>query len=246
MTNDDLARLRLEYADREQRLAGSDIYSLFNPATLFIWQGRQRAVLSALRRHDCEALSDHRILELGCGRGGVLLEYLNYGAIPGRLHGTDLLPDRVIDARRALPQVAVTNADGQHLPYVANQFDIVLQYTVFSSILDDSVKQRLAQEMLRVLRKPRGLILWYDFWLNPTNRQTRGIRPAEIRRLFPNCRCEFQRITLAPPITRRLIKASWLACYLLEKVRAFNSHYLAAIRPVSPAGEKDHARQFSV
>jgi hypothetical protein len=36
-------------------------------------------------------------------------------------------------------------------------------------------------------------------WLNPTNPQTRGIRPAEIRRLFPDCKYHFERITLTPP-----------------------------------------------
>ena len=42
----------------------------------------------------------------------------------------------------------------------------------------------MAEEMVRVLRKPDGLIVWYDFWLNPTNKQTRGIRPTEIKKLF--------------------------------------------------------------
>ncbi len=228
----DLDRLRLEYEDRARRFAASDTYSLFNPANLFTVQQRQRAVLKMLRRQGLYPLAEQFILELGCGRGGVLLEYLSYGAAPGRLYGTDLLPDRVSAAHQNLPQVALTVADGQQLPYADGQFDLVVQYTVFTSVLDDGVKANLARDMLRVLRKPAGLILWYDFWLNPTNPQTRGIRPAEVRRLFPNCRCDFQRITLAPPITRRLIKMSWLACYLLEKVRAFNSHYLAAIRPI--------------
>jgi hypothetical protein len=85
--------------------------------------------------------------------------------------------------------------------------------------------------MLRVLR-PSGLILWYDFWLNPVNPQTRGIRPAEIKRLFPNCRYEFHRITLAPPIARRLVPISWGLCLFLEGLKIFNSHYLVAIRPL--------------
>ena len=45
-----------------------------------------------------------------------------------------------------------------------------------------------------------------SFWLNPTNPQTRGVRPAEIRQLFPGCSFKFERITLAPPITRRLAR----------------------------------------
>ena len=74
---------------------------------------------------------------------------------------------------------------------------------------------------------------WYDFWLNPTNPQTRGIRPAEIRRLFPNCRYEFHKITLAPPIARRVVPISWMLALFLESLKIFNSHYLVAIRPQS-------------
>ena len=225
----DLDRLRAEYANRERRLAGSDLYTLFNPSNLFITQQRQRATLALLRCHGFGSLADKCILELGCGGGGVLLEYMGYGASPRWLHGTDLLPDRLKDAHAKLPHLLLTNADGQSLPYRAAVFDLVLQYTVLSSILDDSVKANLAREMLRVL-KPGGMILWYDFWLNPTNPQTRGIRPFEIRRLFPGCRFEFHRITLAPPLARRLVPVSWGLALLLEKTGLFNSHYLVAIR----------------
>jgi hypothetical protein len=62
------------------------------------------------------------------------------------------------------------------------------------------------------------MILWYDFWLNPSNLQTKGFRPAEIKRLFPTCRFEFQRLTLAPPLARRLVPFSWLLAALLEKL----------------------------
>ena len=106
-----------------------------------------------------------------------------------------------------------------------------MQFTVFSSILDGEVKGDVANEMLRVTR-PGGVILWYDFWLNPSNPQTRGIRPAEIKRLFPNCSYEFHRITLAPPLARRIVPISWILAYGLERLTIFNSHYLVAIRPL--------------
>jgi SAM-dependent methyltransferase len=170
-------------------------------------------------------------LELGCGEGGVLLEFLTFGAEHARLHGTELLHDRVRRARQRVPHVPLTCADGQSLPYATGTFDLVTQYTVFSSVLDDEVRANLAREMLRVVRRPDGMILWYDFWLNPTNRQTRGIRRAEVRRLFPDCRCTFVRTTLAPPIARRLIKLGWGICYLLERLALFNSHYLVSIVP---------------
>lgn len=235
-TQHDLDRLRAEYADRERRLAGSDIYSPFNPAHLFMTQQRQRVTLKTLRRLGFYPLDQRCILEVGCGRGGVLLEYLSYGAAPARIHGIDLLGDRVAEARERMPSLSLSCADGQHLPYPAEVFDLVLQYTAFSSLLDDGVKTNVAHEMLRVLR-PDGAIMWYDYWLNPTNPQARGIRPPEIRRLFPGCEYHFQRITLAPPITRRLVRLSWLLCCALEKTVLLNTHYLAVIRKCSIKGE---------
>jgi SAM-dependent methyltransferase len=226
----DLDRLRAEYAARERRLADSELYSPFNSAYLFTIQQRQRAVLGLLKKHELISLDSKRILELGCGRGGVLHEFLGFGASPGLLHGTELLPDRVAQAHDTLPNIPLTCADGQHLPYASKSFDLVLQYTVFSSVLDPLIKKNLAREMVRVLR-PGGLIVWYDFWLNPTNKQTRGIRPTEVRNLFPACRFDFRRITLAPPITRRLARFSWPACFLLEATKVFNTHYLVAIKP---------------
>lgn len=226
---DDLERLRAEYADREQRLADSDRYSFYNPAHLFIWQGRQRALLAMLRHWGYEPLNCYRILEVGCGRGDILHELLSYGAAPRELHGCDLIPERLKAARRLVPHLPLTCADGQFLPYPHAAFDLILQFTVFSSILDERIKQHLAQEMLRVLR-PGGLIVWYDFWLNPLNQQTRGIRPQEVRQLFPGCRYEFRRITLAPPLVRCLAPRSWQLCLMLEKAGVLNTHYLAAIR----------------
>lgn len=228
---DDLERLKAEYADRARRLAGSDVYSMLNPANLFIIQGRQRAIVNALRRSKIDDLAQAHILELGCGAGGVLAELATIGAARNNLFGVDVLPDRLAQAQAATGLGNLSCADGRSLPYASNQFDLVLQFTVFSSILEDGIKARLAGEMLRVAR-PKGLLLWYDFWLNPTNPQTRGIRPAEIRRLFPGCQIHLRKITLAPPIARRVVPVSWGLAHWLESLGIFNSHYLAAIRPL--------------
>lgn len=226
----DLDRLRDEYADRSRRLSTSDIYSVFNTSYLYAVQQRQRDTLNLLQRHEFNPLDGSVILELGCGCGGVLLEYLTYGADPKNLHGCDLLLDRLYKAQAKLPHLPLSCADGQAIPYPTDTFDFVLQYTVFSSILDNVIKSNLAQEILRVLQ-PNGTLLWYDFWLNPSNPQTRGIRRKEIRTLFPNCTYDFRRITLAPPLARRLAPISWLLSAFLEKLTIFNTHYLVAIRP---------------
>jgi ubiquinone/menaquinone biosynthesis C-methylase UbiE len=226
---DDLSRLRTEYADRERRLSGSDLYSWFNTATLFTVHQRQRALLQSLKRQGLFDVAPLHVLEIGCGAGGILTEFVSFGARPHNLFGVDLLPDRLCDAQKRIPGCHFYNADGQHLPFRSESFDLVIQFTALSSILDPVIRQNICQDMVRVLR-PAGRILWYDFWLNPTNPQTRGIRPEEVRQLFPGCRCTFQRITLAPPITRKLATVSWGLCLFLESLKLFNTHYLGIIQ----------------
>jgi hypothetical protein len=45
----------------------------------------------------------------------------------------------------------------------------------------------------------------------------------------------YQRITLAPPIARRLAPLSWGLCLFLESLELFNTHYLVAISKGPPA-----------
>jgi SAM-dependent methyltransferase len=227
-------RLRKVYADREDRLLGNPHDSRLDAARRFMVQRRQRVMLKLLAREGLLPLGDKDVLEVGCGDGNVLRELQSLGAAAPRLHGVELLDHRLEQAMDRGPRMQWIHADAQHLPYPDDRFDLVLQFTVFTSILDDGVRQSVAAEMLRVLR-PGGRILWYDFWLNPTNRQTRGIGAAEIRRLFPGCGHKLQRVTLAPPIARRLVRCSPRACSLLESARFLCSHYFVVISP-GPTG----------
>ncbi len=228
--SDEKMRLQDEYDKRRLRFADSDVYSVFNPSTIFAIHQRQRVTLKLLKKYGLSRLADISIFEMGCGDGRVLAEYLSFGATPKKLHGVDLLFDRLVHAQKKLPGSAFANADGRLLPLPDASFDLILQSTAISSILDSNLRQGVCAELLRVL-KPDGIILWYDFWLNPTNPQTHGIRPAEIRRLFPQCSFDFHKITLAPPLARRLVPISWGMAYFLEGLRIFNTHYLAVISP---------------
>jgi ubiquinone/menaquinone biosynthesis C-methylase UbiE len=225
----DLVRLRNEYADRVIQFAGSNIYSFFNPAYLFMIQQRQRSLLRSLSNSGINKLSDKKILEVGCGNGRALVEYLLLGAQAKNTFGIDLLVDRVRQAQQILPGSGIGCADGQNLPFPNQYFDLILQYTAFSSILNEQIRALMATEMLRTMRND-GIIVWYDFWINPTNPHTKGIRPAEIRSLFPNCSYEFHKITLAPPISRQVAQFSWILVQLMESIKIFNSHYLVLIK----------------
>jgi ubiquinone/menaquinone biosynthesis C-methylase UbiE len=145
--------------------------------------------------------------------------------------GIDLLEDRVAVARRLCPsEIKIEWASAAKLECPDESFDLVLQSTVFTSILDASLKQQVASEMMRVVKR-QGLILWYDYHVNnPWNTDVRGVKRREIAQLFPGCRIELKRITLLPPLTRLLAPYSYLACYLLGKLPLFCTHYLGVIR----------------
>ena len=231
MAEHDVDRVRTAYAERSADPAALDRkYSTLNPAYLFAIHSRQRALAALLSAHGMVNLDGKRVLEVGCGVGDGLPDFLSHGLLPSQLHGSELMFNRVSGAAQKYPSLPFTCADGRRLPYRDSSFDIVCQYTVLSSILDDGIKAAIAKDMIRVTR-PGGVIVWYDFWLNPMNPQTKGIRKPEIRRLFPGCSIRFRRITLAPPLARMIVPVSEILAGILEKTRLLNTHYMVAIVP---------------
>jgi len=229
VTYSEIDRIKKTYKKRD-KIGISKLYSFLNKSTIFIYHQREKAMLEALSSQDIKDLSYKRILDVGCGSGGVLRDFIKYGALPENLYGIDLLLDRIETAKKLSPHINFYLGSATELPFENEFFDIVMQFTVFTSILDYSMKQKIAKEMLRVL-KPDGIIIWYDYWISkPTNPDVKGVGEQEIKKLFPNCKFEFHRITLAPPIARLLVPISWMLCELLEKIRIFNTHYLAIIK----------------
>lgn len=221
------ARIRSVYAQRGRLFR----YSWFNQGHLFHIQALERNILSVLKARDLSLLHDKRILEIGCGQGQWLREFIKWGASPDNIMGIDVLPDRVAQAKRLSPQgVQIHCGNAAKLSFNNASFDLVLQFTVFSSILDMTVKEMLAREMLRVLKED-GFILWYDLCRNnPWNSDVRGLRKREVTHLFPDCRIDLHIVSLAPPLSRLLAPYSWLGCYALERIQLFNTHYLGVIQ----------------
>jgi len=220
----DLVRER--YARRQ---GDAQRYSLLNDAALLATQERQRAQARLFARLGLDVTAV-RLLEVGCGTGSNLLDLLRLGFAPEHLQGIELLSTSAERARVVLPaSVRITVGDAAattDLVPPASQ-DIVLQATVFSSLLDDGFQQRLADVMWKWVR-PGGGILWYDFVIgNPRNADVRGVPVSRIRQLFPAGRIRLRRLTLAPPVARAVARVHPALYTLFNACPLLRTHVLA-------------------
>jgi ubiquinone/menaquinone biosynthesis C-methylase UbiE len=232
-------RIRQAY----QRRAQPGRYSWFDRAHLLASQEIERAVLAALARHGRSSLQSLALLEIGCGRGVWLREFVKWGAAPDNVHGIDLLAERIDDARRLCPNgVTLHCGNAAHLPYPDASFDLIWQSMLFTSVLDAGLRQAIAAEMLRALR-PDGMILWYDYHVNnPRNHDVRGVPRREIHELFPDCEIELQRLTVAAPLARWLAPRARIVLAIARAVPWLTTHYLAVIQPRSAAAARMNGR----
>jgi len=193
-------------------------------------QERHWATLRLLRRYGFHPLGDYRLLDVGCGDGRTLRQFVQWGARPERLAGIDLRADAIRHATALAPQMDLRCGPATELPWPDASFDIVCQHTVFTSILDESQREKVAAEMDRVLRGG-GVILWYDFmYNNPSNPNVRGVKKKELRALFPGFALHLRRITLAPPLARWLPGAILPVLYpLLNATLLLRTHYLGLL-----------------
>lgn len=224
----ELDRIRQAFSRRSR--GDPSFYSLLNPGHLFQIQEREYEFASMLSRRGVGSLESSRILDVGCGTGYWIRLFLQWGAHPENMFGIDLLPERIDLARKLCPQgVHLECATASALSFPDNSFDLVLQSTVFTSILDQDMKRRVAGEMSRVL-KPTGFIVWYDFvFNNPRNPDVRGVRRSEIRKLFPGCQIHWRRMTLAPQLGRIVGRRSPLMYRLLAHTKVLCTHDLCLI-----------------
>jgi SAM-dependent methyltransferase len=208
-----------------------------SPGNRLILAEREGAVRDLLQAPDLRPLCESRVLEIGCGVGKNLQMLARMGVPATELYGIDLMEERVLGARRLLPEAHIQVGNGGALPFPDGYFDLVLLFTVLSSILDDNLAQRVASEAARVL-SARGGVLWYDMRIrNPRNPNVRGIERKVLASLFPGFSLrELRSLTVLPPVAR-LIGGRMPGLYpALARVPLLRSHYLGLLRRPTARG----------
>lgn len=222
-------RIRNAYARREERGA-AQTYLRSKPFNLLKQMELEFVYVTEMRRVGLFPLAGKRILDIGCGTGWWLRNLLEYGSEPKDLVGIDLLPHRASRAHSLSPNLAFASADGAEMPFSDAAFDIVMQSMVFTSVLSPQARQAIADEILRIL-KPGGFLIWYDFaYDNPNNQDVVGLGKSDVTSLFHGARIRGRRLTLAPPLARRIERWPAIFYHLLASLRLLSTHYLLLIQ----------------
>ena len=228
-TEREVQRLSAVYQQYRERGTAETRWSEDNAGNRAIIRERTAVLESLLRAARWLPLAGCRILDVGCGVGTVLASFARWGALPDDLYGVDLLPDRIAEAQQLYPEIHFQHANAERLDFQDAAFDLVLLFTVFTSILSTRMAHNVADEVSRVL-KPGGAAVWYDFrYDNPRNPNVRGMPSAAIRALFPDFDLRLRTVTLLPPLARRLGRATPVLYPALALIPPLRTHYLGLL-----------------
>lgn len=120
-----------------------------NPS--FVWragQDRRLGMILQWAKPDVQQTLG-RVLVDGCGVGSYVKALLPYAE---QVYGIDIEPEHLARAVANAPQAVLQIAAGEHLPYPADYFDLLLSHEVLEHVQDDRLA---AAEMVRTL-KPGG------------------------------------------------------------------------------------------
>lgn len=238
---DELARIAAEYVVRDARASEQSRSPWRDPAYVHYMHQLDVGLLAAIDAAGIQ-IEGSSVLDLGCGSGYFLNRLGEFGAT--RLCGIDLARNRIAAASARYPTLDLSAGSATALPFGDREFDLVTQFTCFSSVLESAVRREMSAEAVRVLR-PGGVFLSYD--LAPVARPvkvaaqairraasapatpTRPVSLGELRSLFPGQVLYAKAPSLDLDLSRRLGGASWaVAC--LQRVRILRTHLLVAIR----------------
>ncbi len=221
---DEIGKIKERYAMRKENMAaptrGDEYFTRCSR------REKREYFAAILKRHFHDDFRHLSMMEIGAGTGQNIDHFLELGFRSANIWANELLEDRFLTLKENFPGIHADPGNASLLPY-RNQFDLVFQSTVFTSILDEGLKKDLARTMFN-MAKPGGLILWYDIAFdNPFARHIKPIGKKEVIRLFPDASSiAFHRTTLFHPIGRRVFGMYKLITFAFPFLR---SHVIAEI-----------------
>jgi ubiquinone/menaquinone biosynthesis C-methylase UbiE len=156
---------------------------LTNPEVTFQTFAFDRANIRALQGLSLDR-EQARVLDVGCGTGSSLIQFLRLGFHPEKLAGVDSSAERIAQARATFPNVDFRCESAESLSFEDSIFDVVFESTLFMMLTSEDIARRIAGEMLRVTRSGGYLMLADWRYAKPRSTDHRAMSAKRIATLF--------------------------------------------------------------
>lgn len=198
----EIEKIKQHYSSRDTE----EKYKKYNSSNTFSLSivAEREKIYSKILKKKFINFSCLKVMEIGAGGGGNINFFNSLGVLRENIYANELMENRVDILRKKFSDIKIFPGNAIDMEF-DEEFDVVFQSTVFTSVLDDNLRKQLAEKMWNMLR-PGGVILWYDFvFSNPWSDYVRKVTRHEVKVLFPySIEIAFHRVTLAPPIGRRV------------------------------------------
>lgn len=228
-TQNEIKRIANVYRNYQENNKVQASWSIENLGNQLLLGERKDKLYYIISKFGYIPLKEFKILEVGCGTGNNLQQLYDWGANPNNLFGVDILKDRINQAKTKLPEYNFFHMNAEELTFDNEFFELILVFTVFSSILEKQMLANVSSEINRVLKK-NGAIAWYDFrYNNPKNINVRGVSLKQIKDYFGNYECHIQSMTVFPTLVRKLGRLTPFVYPLLNTFPVLRTHYLGLL-----------------
>jgi ubiquinone/menaquinone biosynthesis C-methylase UbiE len=197
---------------------------LTNPEVTFQTFAFDRANIRALQRLALDR-EQARVLDVGCGTGSSLIQFLRLGFHPAKLAGVDSSAERIAQARATFPNVDFRCESAESLSFDESIFDVVFESTLFMMLTSEDIARRIAGEMLRVTRSGGYLMLADWRYAEPRSTDHRAMSSKRIASLFGVGQISDvvarERGALVPPLGRLLSRRAPSIYFAVQSLLPF-------------------------
>ncbi len=142
------------------------------------------------------------VLDIGCRDGRWLRKFQDWGALPERLVGTDFYHPIVDQAKKlSTPGIQFIETYPDELQFEDQKFDIILMFGVLMHVLDESLRKKIGQELLRVLSND-GIVITFNLTKDAVSKlepylayTSIGLEWEELTDIFPGCSVHFEKLS---------------------------------------------------
>ena len=225
----EILRLKTIYREKDSSSEYLRQYRAFEPLECGYRCQQIRCLSDMLYSKGYRDLSGLRILDVGCGTGRLLGDFIGMGGNSESMFGVDIMLSRLVKAIDRYPSMNFILIDGADLPFESISFDLLVQSVVFSSIGLPGLRKKLAAEMVRVT-KPGGFIWWWDM---VQTLPEAGNQSITLNELFPNLPILSKQISWLPLPSNGIAKKrwKWALSWLIDLFAPNPTHLVALIGP---------------